>query len=65
MLSFGLCETNLYSDGEKAAKTALSINSKDAWATHALAHILEMTGQQSEGISFMSSTVNDWSVGSK
>ncbi|CAD5118358.1 DgyrCDS7067 [Dimorphilus gyrociliatus] len=61
MLAFGLCETNLYADAEKSAKTALSINSKDAWATHALAHVLEMTGRQIEGISFMSSTVTDWS----
>ena len=40
----------------------LECNSRDAWATHALAHVLEMEGRQKEGVSFMSTTVDDWSV---
>ena len=40
----------------------LEINKEDAWSTHSMAHVLEMMGRQKEGISFMSSTVKDWSV---
>ena len=40
----------------------LEINKEDAWSTHSMAHVLEMMGRQKEGISFLSSTVKDWSV---
>ena len=40
----------------------LEINKEDAWSTHSMAHVLEMMGRQKEGISFMSSTLKDWSV---
>ena len=40
----------------------LEINAQDAWSTHSLAHVLEMTGRSKEGIQFMSTTVNDWAV---
>lgn len=41
---------------------ALEINRHDAWATHALAHVYEMTGQHEKGIQFMTSTESDWKV---
>lgn len=41
---------------------ALELNRYDAWATHALAHVYEMTGQHEKGIQFMSSTETDWKV---
>ena len=63
MHAFGLEETNLYSDAEKAGREALKYNKTDCWATHALAHCYEMTGKQSEGADFMALTESDWSQG--
>lgn len=60
MYSFGLEETNLYSEAEKIASKGLEINRCDAWSTHSMAHVLEMMGRQDEGIKFMSGTENDW-----
>lgn len=62
MHAFGLEETHLYDEAEKQAKKALEINKHDGWATHALSHVYEMTGQHVKGINFMSSTENDWKV---
>ncbi|CAH1783936.1 unnamed protein product [Owenia fusiformis] len=61
MYSFGLCETNMFAKAEKVARKGLDINSRDAWSTHSMAHVLEMTGRHDDGVAFMSSTVNDWS----
>ena len=41
---------------------ALGMNKYDAWATHALTHVLEMEGRQTEGIQFLSSTEHEWNV---
>ena len=63
MYAFGLEETNLFSLAEKNAREALSLNLTDCWATHALAHCYEMTGQTYAGIDFLSSTEKNWSQG--
>ncbi|KAL4227344.1 Tetratricopeptide repeat protein 38 [Mactra antiquata] len=60
MYAFGLEETNMYSEAEKTAKMALDINRYDAWATHCVAHVCEMTGRFKDGIKFMMDTENDW-----
>ena len=44
MWAFGLCETGDYKKAEEKARAALQINKSDSWATHALAHVLEMQG---------------------
>ncbi|XP_067123043.1 LOW QUALITY PROTEIN: tetratricopeptide repeat protein 38-like [Centruroides vittatus] len=60
MYAFGLEETNLYRKAETMAITGLEMNSKDAWATHALAHVYEMEGRVTDGINLFSSTESDW-----
>ncbi|XP_005104787.1 tetratricopeptide repeat protein 38 [Aplysia californica] len=60
MHSFGLEETNLYPEAEAAARKALSINPRDAWATHTLCHVMEMMGRQHEGIHMMQTTTQYW-----
>ncbi|XP_041361295.1 tetratricopeptide repeat protein 38-like isoform X2 [Gigantopelta aegis] len=62
MHSFGLEETNLYDRAEKAARKGLEINPRDAWSTHTLCHVMEMTGRQDEGISFLTDTVKNWTT---
>ncbi|KAH9512624.1 Tetratricopeptide repeat protein 38 [Bulinus truncatus] len=60
MHSFGLEETNLYPEAETAARAALSINPRDAWATHTLCHVMEMMGRQHEGIYMLEKTGQYW-----
>lgn len=60
MYAFGLEECNEFAEGERVGKEALSLNRNDAWATHAVAHVFEMQGRSSEGVRFMTSTLNDW-----
>ncbi|XP_076371129.1 tetratricopeptide repeat protein 38-like isoform X2 [Tachypleus tridentatus] len=60
MYAFGLEETNFYSKAEEISQKGLELNPRDAWATHALAHVFEMEGRANEGIAFLSSTVKNW-----
>jgi len=52
----------MYAEAEKEAKNGLLLNPNDGWATHALAHILEMEGRYKEGIEFMTQTESDWKM---
>ncbi|GAB1606337.1 tetratricopeptide repeat protein 38-like [Argonauta hians] len=61
MLAFGQEETNLYDQAEKSAMRALEINRHDAWATHAISHVNEMLGRQTQGVNFLERTEDDWS----
>ena len=61
MQAFGLEECNHYGKAEEAAREALSIEARDPWSVHALAHVLEMQNRYEEGRQFMRSRVDDWS----
>ncbi|XP_064482094.1 tetratricopeptide repeat protein 38-like [Ornithodoros turicata] len=60
MLAFGYVETNFHELARRSAEKALSLNERDAWATHALAHVFEMDCQPDQGIAMMSKTVQNW-----
>ncbi len=59
--AFGLEETNQLDRAEDAAREALAKNPHDAWATHALAHVMETASRQEEGVAFLKRTQTDWS----
>ncbi len=58
--AFGLEETNELGRAEDVARAALAGNPRDAWATHALAHVMETESRQEEGIAFLKGTRDVW-----
>ena len=60
MYAFGLEETADYRRAEDAARFALEADESDVWATHALAHVLEMEGRTNEGIDFLWGSSAAW-----
>ncbi|KAI6228094.1 Tetratricopeptide repeat protein 38 [Aphelenchoides besseyi] len=60
MHAFALEENEKYKTAEIEARYALELNPFDPWATHAIAHCYEMTGQFKLGIEFMESTRSYW-----
>jgi tetratricopeptide (TPR) repeat protein len=60
MYAFGLEENARYREAEKLARVALEANSRDVWATHALAHVFEMEGRTAEGIEFLTRSTDQW-----
>jgi tetratricopeptide (TPR) repeat protein len=60
MHAFGLEECNQYADAETAGRAALDLDRHDAWAVHAVAHVLEMTGRIDDGIKWLQSRRDDW-----
>lgn len=60
MYAFGLEETALYSRAEDTGRRALEMNSRDAWAVHAVTHVMEMQGRLRDGIEFLTTRERDW-----
>jgi tetratricopeptide (TPR) repeat protein len=59
--AFGLEEMGELSRAERIGFKALEINAKDAWATHAIAHVLETECRQVDGINFLKGSHSNWS----
>lgn len=60
MAAFGLEEMGDYARAEAAGLEALSLNRRNTWATHAVAHVFEMQDRRAEGVCWMRATEGDW-----
>ncbi|HEV7481197.1 MAG TPA: tetratricopeptide repeat protein [Roseiarcus sp.] len=60
LYAFGLEETGDLKRAEDFGREALARNRRDAWATHALAHVMETANRHEEGVAFLKSTRADW-----
>lgn len=62
MHAFGLEECGDYGQAEEVGRAAVELNSRDAWAIHAVAHVMEMEGRQRDGVDWMTSRTDDWAT---
>jgi tetratricopeptide (TPR) repeat protein len=60
MAAFGLEENGEYEAAEDAGRMALALEPRDAWAVHAVAHVMEMQGRDVEGVGFLTRREADW-----
>ncbi len=60
MHAFGLEECAEYARAEESGRRALENNARDAWAVHAVAHVMEMQGRHADGIEWLNSRSADW-----
>jgi tetratricopeptide (TPR) repeat protein len=60
MRAFGLEEAGRYAEAAATAMAALERNRRDAWAIHAVGHVLEMQGRDAEGIAWYAERRPDW-----
>lgn len=61
MYAFGLEETGHYDQAEEIGCQAVGMEPRNAWARHAVAHVMEMQGRQREGIAWMRTNPEAWS----
>jgi hypothetical protein len=61
MLAFGLEQTHRLGEAEDAGRRALDLDRGDAWAQHAVAHVLETQGRLEEGVAFLTDHADTWS----
>ena len=60
MRAFALEQLNRLDDAEADGRRAVEINPTDAWAHHAVAHVMETRGKLDEGIAWMETHAPAW-----
>ncbi|WP_280153715.1 tetratricopeptide repeat protein [Piscinibacter sp. XHJ-5] len=63
MQAFGLEECGAYAEAEAAGREAVAGRAKVPWATHAVAHVMEMQGRFEDGIDWLRERQADWAEG--
>lgn len=61
MYAFGLEECGEYQRAEQLGRKAVDLNPREAWAQHAVAHVMEMQNRSVEGIAWMRGNAEHWS----
>jgi tetratricopeptide (TPR) repeat protein len=57
-------ESGNYAVAEEAGRAAVALDPGDLWATHGVAHIMEMQGRRGEGIAWLKALEPHWEGGS-
>jgi tetratricopeptide (TPR) repeat protein len=60
MHAFGLEEAGDYGRAEAAGRAAVEAEPSDAWAHHAVAHVMEMEGRAAEGLAWIKGREAHW-----
>jgi hypothetical protein len=63
MHAFGLEENARYDHAEAVGREAVSSTAKVPWATHAVAHVMEMQGRYADGLQWLRERESTWAEG--
>lgn len=63
MCAFGLEEAGDYAEAERFGRAAVERNPRDLWATHAVAHVMQMQGRTRDGVGWLQRMRPQWAGG--
>lgn len=63
MYAFGLEECNMFGEAESVGREACERDPDDAWAHHAVGHVIEMLGRHEDGINWYDGRKSNWATG--